>query len=42
MVAKRNNILIVRLPTPNRGKIPNGRTFFSKYERINKVIYLQM
>ena len=33
MVQRKNNILIVGLPTPKRVRLSNGRTFLSKYQR---------
>ena len=33
MVQRKNNILIVGLPTPKWVRLSNGRTFLSKYQR---------
>ena len=37
MIGRRNNIVMVRLPTPKRVRIPNGRTFLAKYERRERI-----
>lgn len=36
IVRKRNNSIMVRLPTPKKKSLPNGRTFMTKYERGKK------
>ena len=36
MTPLRNNILLQRLAQPTRITLPNGRTFFARYERVNR------
>ena len=36
MVRRRNNIVMVRLPTPKRATLSNGRAFMANYERRKK------
>ena len=36
MVKYRNNIILVKRDTPKRVTLPNGRTFFTKYKRVNR------
>ena len=35
-MAPRNNILLRKLATPKQERIPNGRTFVARYERVNR------
>ena len=32
----RNNILLRTLPQPKLVKLPNGRTFYARYQRVNR------
>ena len=37
MVAnRRNNIVLVKRDTPKKVTLPNGRTFYAKYKRVNR------
>ena len=42
MVRRRNNFVIVRLPVPERARFPNEPRFLGRYEKKNKVPFLEM
>ena len=41
MSIHRNNVLLQKIPQPKLVKLPNGRTFYARYQRINRqTLYL--
>ena len=36
MVNRRNNIILVKRDTPKKVTLPNGRTFYANYRRVNR------
>ena len=42
MVRRRNNIVMVILPAPERVRLPNGEKVLAKYEKRNRLPFLEM